>query len=425
MINTDPETDFWPWHWQHDGKRCETMEDYTKAWLSIDWRNDALFSPYASKTRNLSGDPLERKVAKGIQCITAKVDISDKISLADYQDYAIKKFDQQMQKIANRGSISLGVSAGVDSTMCLAWLVKNKVDFKTFTWIEDPWKGDLNRMVSENAVEMARRLGVQHTLIDYSSAKSNRHDLIHDYCEAEGYDFPQMQLMSEGDAWSQVWQDLIGDRQRLAPIGSDDLFLHEQTSWNRFIPDQLINFLNVKTMDNLAHKIFNNGYKIGGNEREYKKYYSMEKGHQMISGWHDVLMYHMAKDRMVSPATSKEWWEMWHRIDESSCTNEQLQDMVNVGWLRRQATKWVGGDKIDKLIKSVPCTEIFYSPNQTNAKYLIENCRKIAKLYYDAGNIEEASYWCGMEQIILTFNKISPRAVESIHTINWFLKNQK
>ena len=102
---------------------------------------------------------------------------------------------QQMQKIANRGSISLGVSAGIDSTMCLSWLVKNKVDFNTFTWIEDPWKGDLNRMVSENAVEMTRRLGVQHTLIDYSSAKFNRHDLIRDYCEADGYDFPQAQTI--------------------------------------------------------------------------------------------------------------------------------------------------------------------------------------------------------------------------------------
>jgi hypothetical protein len=424
MFLTDPEKDFWPWHWQHDGKVCETIEDYRNAWLSIDWQNDGLFSPYASKTRNRTGDPITRNVSKGIQCVTAKVDVSDKISLADYQDYAIRKFDQQMRKIADSGSISLGVSAGIDSTMCLSWLVKNKVEFNTFTWIEDPWKGQLNSMVSEKAVEMARRLGVEHTLIDYRSTKFNKHDLIRDYCEADGYDFPQMQLMSEGDAWNEVWQELIGDRQRMAPIGSDDLFLHEQTSWNRFIPSQLMEYVSVKNTDNLAHKIFNNGYKIGGNEREFKKYHSMEEGYQMISGWHDVLLYHMFKGKMVSPATSKEWWEMWHRIDESSCTNRQLQDIVNVGWLRRQVSKWLGSDKIDDLITSVPCTEIFYSPNEANAKYLREQCKKIARRYYSCGKPALASWWWGIIRVLNCFNKISPRAVESIHTINWFLKNQ-
>ena len=144
----------------------------------------------------------------------------------------------------------------------------------------------------------------------------------------------------------------------------------------------------------------------------------------MISGWHDVLLYHMFKGKMVSPATSKEWWEMWHRIDESSCTKRQLQDIVNVGWLRRQVSKWLGSDKIDDLITSVPCTEIFYSPNEANAKYLREQCKKIARRYYSCGKPALASWWWGIIRVLDYFNKISPRAVESIHTINWFLKNQ-
>ena len=40
MINTDDESNYWPWRWIHDGKECKTQEDFRNAWLSVDLLND-------------------------------------------------------------------------------------------------------------------------------------------------------------------------------------------------------------------------------------------------------------------------------------------------------------------------------------------------------------------------------------------------
>lgn len=427
MIFTDPEKDYWPWQWHHNGNPCNTMQDYKKAWQSIDWVHDKAFDPAASKTQNRSGEPMRRKVANGIECVTEPVTVDEKISLADYKDYAIKKFDSQMAKIANMGKLSLGLSAGIDSTMCLAWLVKNKADFDVFSWKSDPWKGDLNTFVVGRALEMTKLLGVKHTLIDYNQSKPDQHDLMRNYCESDGYMFPQSQLMSEGDAWSEVYDDLIGQRIRLEPFGIDDQFLHEPSSWNRFVPKRLRDYL--EAYDNPPFQLYWQNYMVGGKESYWKKHHDPRDGYQQMSGWHDVLVDYMSKKQMISPATSKEWYEMWHKIDESSCDETQFMDMISVGWLKNQLVQWTGKQEIAELTKSTPCTEIYYSPNAENKKYLIDACQKIAQLYLankreDEPSFLTASWWRGMIDMINTFNKISPRAVESIHTINWFLKNQ-
>ena len=54
----------------------------------------------------------------------------------------------------------------------------------------------------------------------------------------------------------------------------------------------------------------------------------------------------------------------------------------------------------------------------------MDECSKISKIYYDNEKVEKAAWWRGMVDMISKFGKVSPRAVESIHTINWLLKNK-
>tara|TARA_B100000424_G_C22700980_1_gene382306 strand:- start:51 stop:611 length:561 start_codon:yes stop_codon:yes gene_type:complete len=183
-------------------------------------------------------------------------------------------------------------------------------------------------------------------------------------------------------------------------------------------------YLSVKNHDNPAFQLFWQDYQVGGKEAYWKSYCDPKQGHQMMSGWHDVLVDYMDKGQMISPATSKEWYEAWHRIDETSCSDEQFKDIIAVKWLKRQIVKWTGKDEMADWTKSTPCTEIYYSPDANNSKYLMDECSKISKIYYDNGKVEKAAWWRGMVDMISKFGKVSPRAVESIHTINWLLKNK-
>ena len=101
-----------------------------------------------------------------------------------------------------------------------------------------------------------------------------------------------------------------------------------------------------------------------------------------------------------------------------------IKDIIAVKWLKRQIVEWTGKDEMASWTKSTPCTEIYYSPDAYNSKYLIDECTKISKIFYDNGKVEKAAWWRGMVDMISKFDKISPRAVESIHTINWLLKNK-
>jgi len=424
MFITHPEYDFWPWSWKNQNKSCSSLNDYEKAWKTIDWLNDKTFDPRANKLKNDTGDLKNRIVAKGITCQTHDVDISEKITLSDYQDYAVKKFDQQMEKIVNKNKVALGLSGGIDSMMCFSWLYKNKVDFETFTWQRDAWKSTLNSVTENNARKICRATGVKHTIVDYDTTKIDKHDLIKNYCMAQDYMFPQQHLMSQGDNWNSVWQEMFDDKIRLAPIGTDDLFLHKKSSWQRFIPKKMT-FILDKVMKEPACLVFNYGYKVGGFSREYLKNYKWQDGYQMMGGWDDILFYFMLTGTMVSPATSREWYEMWHRIDEDSCNNQQLRDMIDVGWLKRQVANWLGGDELVPLIRSAPCYEQLYVPNKENRKYILHECLKIAKLYQKSTRVELYLWWLSAIEMIKTFDQVTPQIVESIHTINWLLNHQK
>ena len=425
MQHTEPETDFWPWHWQHDGKRCETFADHRNAWLSIDWVGDPTFDPAGAKLQNPTGSSKVRQVARGIQCVTEDVDTSDKISLADYQDYAIRKFDQQMRKIADKhGRLAIGVSGGIDSTMCLAWAYKNKVDFESVTWVNDPWKGYLNNKGSQNATAMSNMLGNKHHVVDYAKEiKDNQHTNIRQYCEAEIWDYPQVFYQSEGIPHNPVWQDVLDGRMWVTPIDTDNLFLHEQCSWNRFISKRLINFMKHYGGNSYPWYIFA-GYRVGTTTFNYKENQDWNNGFQMIAGWPDMLLYEMHKGTMASPATSKEWWEMWHRIDESSCDTERFEDITCMNWLKKQIVEWTGREDLLDLVKTFPCTEVHYEANVENKEYLSAECNRISRIFYDAGRLEEAKWWTGMREALLVFGKADDQLIESIHTINWLEKNK-
>ena len=425
MFITDPEYDFWPWSWKNQNKSCSSLNDYKNAWKTIDWLNDNRFYPSSSKIMNNTGEPKNRTVAKDIICQTHDVDISEKITLSDYKDYAIKKFDQQMEKIVNKNKVALGLSGGIDSMLCFSWLYKNKVDFETFNWKGDAWMSTLNSVTQNNAGKISKAKGVKHTIVDYNTKHINKHDLVKNYCMAQDYEFPQQHLQSQGDNWNSVWQEILNDKIRLAPIGTDDLFLHRKTSWHRFIPEKMT-FILDKVMKEPADLVFNYGYRVGGwNGTGYYKNYKWQDGYQMMGGWDDILFYFMLTGTMVSPATSREWFEMWHRIDEDSCDDQQLRDMIGVGWLKRQVADWLGGDELIPLIKSTPCNEQFYVPNEENRKYILHECLKIADLFKKSPRVDLHTWWTSAIEIIKTFDQVTPKIVESIHTVNWLLNHQK
>jgi hypothetical protein len=144
----------------------------------------------------------------------------------------------------------------------------------------------------------------------------------------------------------------------------------------------------------------------------------------MIAGWPDMLLYEMHKGTMASPATSKEWWEMWHRIDESSCDTERFEDITCMNWLKKQIVEWTGREDLLDLVKTFPCTEVHYEANVENKEYLSAECNRISRIFYDAGRLEEAKWWTGMREALLVFGKADDQLIESIHTINWLEKNK-
>ena len=60
MINTEDESNYWPWKWIHDGKECKTQEDFRNAWLSVDLLNDKTLRTREHKYFNSRGSGLSR-----------------------------------------------------------------------------------------------------------------------------------------------------------------------------------------------------------------------------------------------------------------------------------------------------------------------------------------------------------------------------
>ncbi len=420
MYITDPEYDFWPWTWYHDQKECKSIEDLIKAWKTIEPGNDPVFDPRRHQHRNSAGNNKITNIAKHIKCHTHDVDITDKIQLVDYKVYALEKFDKQMQKIVNKHKkICVGLSGGIDSTMTLSWLKKNKVDFESFVVRGDPWRGYLNKITESNAIEMSKLLGVTNHVIDFNKTNYDKHAMIKQYCTAEQYDIPCISLVTQPPA-SMYLREKTFDAMIVAPVGTDDLFLHRVNSWCRFIPEKMLKI--CKTFNMPLDYITDYGYKMGGFAPGWLDKMDWNAGIQTMHGWEDDLLFQMYKGRICSPATSQEWYEMWHKIDDKSCDNTQLQDIMGVGWLKKQIAEWVGDDVVG-LIKGVTCTENYYSPDTANKKYILSECNRWMNYYKQYKNPTQQLYWKSAVEIISAWDKVSPDVVQSIHTLNWLEKN--
>ena len=68
-----------------------------------------------------------------------------------------------MEKIANKHpKVVVAMSGGIDSSMVFSWCVKNKVDMKSFTWQNDAWKGEVNKIMEQKVLEIGRLARIQH-----------------------------------------------------------------------------------------------------------------------------------------------------------------------------------------------------------------------------------------------------------------------
>jgi len=95
---------------------------------------------------------------------------------------------------------------------------------------------------------------------------------------------------------------------------------------------------------------------------------------------------------------------------------------MGVGWLKRQIAEWAS-DEIIPMVKHVPCTEKFYTPDEETKEYILGQCKKAQESYRAEKNLTQQIYWRGNMEIIKMFNKITPELVQSIHTLNWLSKN--
>lgn len=433
MINTDTESNYWPWRWIHDGEECNSSEDYKQAWSSIDPFRDSIFRPSRSKHTNRRGDDLERKVSENIVCVHDQFKITDKISLADYQDYAIKKFDSQMEKIANKHpKLVVAMSGGIDSSMVFSWCVKNKVDMEAFTWQHDAWKGAVNNIMEQKVMEMGRLANVPITLFDLGSGQFNMDKIMTEYCEAEIFEFPHMHYATQGNGWINAcaepsgWGELFAEydgHHRVMGLGTDELFLHRPETYVRLIPKEMVNWLREQKEPPVY--MANKTYRVGGMWGDsWPEDVGSDQPKQTMRHWDEMGFLGHLSGKESWPAATKEWVQAWHNIEPNSCTAEQFNDMINVGWLKRTIVDWAGDSWVD-MIHSVPCTEKYYKMSPELRKYILSQVDTFVIEYNKAGMTAEALQWAGWKKTLQYFNKLSPAVLEQIHTLNWFLKHQK
>lgn len=430
-INTDLEFDFWPWTWKYNGKECNTFDSLKEAWLAIDHLNDPRFNfdkPHKYATG--SGYDKSIRIASNVDMEVKDFEITDKISLKDYQQYALEKFDKQMEKLANKyKKLVVGISGGIDSTMVYAWLHKNKCDYESFLVRGDLWRGFINESIAEeNALNMVKLLGNKNRVIRWGKDMDS-HQMIKDYIDADHWEVPASSLMTctPASQYNPITKKMfpiadLEDAVTLTPIEANDLWLHKPSSWSRFIPDNMHKILTTLDITDGVDIFCNYGYKIGAVGHELNDKYDWSKGRQVMNRWEDDLMYIMMHDQMRSAGTSFEWFKMWHSIDDNSCSDEQLKDLMGCGWLYRTLEEWVG-DGILPYVKSVYWHENPYVANDEMKKYLIDLASDNIKFYKEHNKIKEIVYWDSVSKVLHSWGRLGWKAIERFHTVNWLRKN--
>ena len=428
MHLTDSEENFWPWHWTHEGRDLTKMDEHIAAFKTFDPYTDQTYNPTLYLMCNNDGHPNKRAITDHIVCNTIEPDTSEKISMRDYKAYAIEKFDQQMEKLLNKhNKVAIGLSGGIDSTMVLAWLYKNKADFDTFVVKGDTWRGYMNDVMENQAIEMTKILGVRNHVFNFSKTTYTTHSLLRHYMVADQFEFPCISYATQPPSSLRFsGGEMPFDGHLIAPIGVDDFFLHRATSWVRFIPKQLLE--TMKRFQQPIDMISNYGYKVGVFSPSWGDRIEQDSGRQMMHRWDDDLWVQMYGGFLSSPATSQDWWNKWHAIDEASCDQDNLKDMMSAGWLKHTVSHWIGGtkgDSVANMSKSVSCAENYYEPDQSNREYILSECAKILDRYKSSANHRQQVYWRGTVDVLKAWNKIAPEAVYGIHQLNWLEKNKK
>ena len=440
MINTDPEYNYWAWKWMHNGKECHTQQDFVNAWLSIDPFTDKTYYMRGYKYKNHRGSDLSRQVAKNIFCNHDEFKVTDKISLADYQDYAIKKFDSQMAKIAERGPLSISLSGGIDSTMVFAWAIKNKVDLKVFTWENDPWQGKVNTIMHQKILDMTKSVGIELDFFNWQDPEYDVDNWLKEFCDAEIFDIPMvhfvttsgwMNMPARPSGWAKFY-DRYANRINVTGQGTDELFLHRETTYVRLMPKDILTWIVHEKQPPLY--MANQNYRIGGTWGDkWSDDIEVGQGKQVMIAYDDWgFLEHLgeeggSKEEVKGgtwPGSSKEWVQAWHNIEPHSCTSEQFDDIINVGWLKDTIRKWTC-DAVADNVHSVPCTEKYYTLKPDLKKYMVGQANKFYDIYQKRGITHEAFYWRQWSRTLQYFNQLPPDVLEHIHTMNWFLKNQK
>tara|TARA_B100000941_G_scaffold2772_1_gene1782 strand:- start:152 stop:730 length:579 start_codon:yes stop_codon:yes gene_type:complete len=170
----------------------------------------------------------------------------------------------------------------------------------------------------------------------------------------------------------------------------------------------------------------NQGYRIGGMwGKQWSEHLKIGKGKQVMAPWDTSgFLAHLREQGGTYPASSKEWAQAWHNIEPHSCTPEQFNDIINVGWLKEAIKKWTC-DEVADNVHSVACEEKYYTMKPKLQKYMVSQATKFFELFEQRGMANQASYWSWWSTTLAYLNTLPYDVCQEIHTINWLLKKNK
>ena len=362
----------------------------------------------------------------------------NKISLKDYQTYALEKFDRQMRSIvehANTDNIWLAMSGGIDSTMCAAWLYHNKINFTGFSMINVHVDGYYNKLTYEiTAKKICDTLGIPFEYVDVSSEYNDGINPITDYCSADNYAIPQTNHHVEA-TWT---LQSVNSRSKnydgaciIEANGGDNLFLHNQCTWDRMIPKTHAKFLEN---NNFPYSMLNNYDYLNGRYsdtwKKYAKLANCDHGqHQLFSpALEHNIGPSLTKDELYNctytPFLNKEWYDMWHSIQFDDINYDTWFDLTDVQWLKKQIAYYTSNEIAD-TVKHFPCVETFYTPGEFNHNWFMNEFKKFIDIFAESKHVYISLYWTMASEVLHNYKKISPDTMQRLHATNWYLKHGK